>query len=126
MGDLTQQEEVFLEALFDESLNPDGCPEKAKMIAGYKKSDSVIKIIRKIKDTYQDDMQNYFLSSSVKAGKKIVNLLEAKNPPPNSDKVLSAAIQILDRAGVTKKDKQEVEVKVPEGIIVLPALNDDE
>lgn len=124
-NELTDKQQLFLDTLFNEELNPDMCPKIARDVAGYVDNVSVTSIISGIKASLQDDMQSFFLSNSPAAAKKIISIMSDKNPSPNSDRVLSAASQILDRAGVSKKDKQEVELKLPDGIVILPAIKDE-
>lgn len=121
--DLTDQEILFIELLFNEQANPEMDAEFAKREAGYPESVSVQKLLRKLKPALQDDTQNYLLSKAPLAARALTKVLNMDNPSPAADKVLSAAAQILDRAGISKKEKQEVEIKVPEGIVILPALN---
>jgi hypothetical protein len=122
--DLTPQQELFLEALFDEELNPSSDHTLAKEIAGYPPTTSVRSIMTAIKTSLQDDVQNYFLLNSPRAAKEIVNIMTNDNPIPGSEKVLAAAVQILDRGGVTKPEKQQVEVQHSIGVVLLPALEE--
>ena len=120
--DLTPQEELFIDALFDTELNPDNDPDIAKQVAGYPASMSAVKVLRTIKGRLQDDVQSYFLSRAPLAARKVTELMKQDNPAPGSEKILAAAVQVLDRAGVTKKDKQEIEVTLPIGVIPLPPI----
>lgn len=120
--DLTPQEELFIDALFDTELNPDNDPDIAKQVAGYPASMSAVRVLRTIKGRLQDDVQSYFLSRAPLAARKVTELMRQDNPAPGSEKILAAAVQVLDRAGVTKKDKQEIEVTLPIGVIPLPPI----
>lgn len=122
--ELTPQQELFLEALFDEELNPSADHNLAKEVAGYNPSTSTRSIMAAIKTSLQDDVQNYFLLNSPRAAKEIVNIMTNDNPIPGSEKVLAAAVQILDRGGVTKPEKQQVEVQHSIGVVLLPALEE--
>jgi hypothetical protein len=121
--DLTDQEQLFLEILFNEETNPFFDPEFAKQEAGYPASVSSQRLMRRLKSVMQEDVQSYLLGKAPLAAKVITNILKDENPSPSMDKLISAASQVLDRAGITKKDKQEIEIKAPEGIIILPPLN---
>lgn len=120
---LSPQQEAFLEALFDEENNPGMDPYVAKAAAGYADSTPVRTIMAAIKSTLQDDMQNYFLMHSPRAAKEIINIATDQNPIPGSEKVLAAAVQILDRAGVTKPEKQPAVVQHALGVVLLPAID---
>lgn len=121
--ELTEQEELFIQLLFDEEINPDNDPEVALELAGYPKGTSYIRLLRDIKSTIQDDVQNYFLAKSAMAAKQLTRIAGGQLQSPFADKLISACTQVLDRAGVTKKDRQELEIKAPEGIVILPPLN---
>lgn len=118
-----QRQELFIQTLFDEENNPTQSFEVAKQVAGYPESESITTILGRIKGELQDSMQDYMLSRAPIAINKLLAIIEGKEHIVNSDKVLAACKEILDRAGVSKKDKQEIEVTMPEGVIVLPALN---
>lgn len=124
-GELNYQDELFLEYLFDIEQNPAGNPEVAKQLAGFPEDETVAKILRRIKGEYQEEMQNYFLSISPKAATMLFDIAVGKRPVHNAQHVITACKDILDRAGVTKKDRQEIELTLPEGVIILPELNKD-
>lgn len=123
-NDLTEQEQQFLDCLFDEELNPDMDPAIAKRAAGYAKRVPIVKIISGLQGKLQDDIQSYFLSKAPLAARKVVGMLENDNPIPGSERILQAAREVLDRGGVTKKEKAQVEIKMPIGVIPLPALRE--
>jgi hypothetical protein len=121
--ELTEEEELFIDFLYNEQANPSCDPNVAAELAGLPKGISINRLMRKIKAIIQDDTQNYFLARSAFAAKQVVTIAGMSNPHPMADKVLAACGQILDRAGITKKDRAEVELKMPEGVIILPPLD---
>lgn len=123
MSDLSQRDEIFLNCLFDAENNPESCLERAREMAGFDKDESVAIILRRIKGDYQNEVQNYFLSMAPAAAKKLQEIAEGSVPILDKDKVTKACIEILDRAGVSKKEKQELEITAPEGVVILPPLN---
>lgn len=123
MSDLNYQDEMFLFYLFDSEVNPDASPEVAKELAGFGKDEPLSKILRRVKADYQNEVQNYFLSLSTYAAAKLYEIAKSETTIYNSEKAMKACLEILDRAGITKKDKQEIEIIMPEGIVILPELN---
>jgi hypothetical protein len=119
---LSDQDQLFLDCLFNKELNPSFDPQVAWTLAEYPSSDPLQKVIRRLKNEYQQEVQNYFLSITPFAAAKLNELAVGAKPIPNSDKVHKAATEILDRAGVTKKDKQEIEISTVDNILVLPEI----
>ena len=58
---------------------------------------------------------------SAKAATKMVDMLEEDGTTPHANIRMEAAKQILDRVGLVKKEKIDVNAKVTHGIFVLPA-----
>jgi hypothetical protein len=62
--------------------------------------------------------------NSPKAVKKVLDVLD--NPHKQGAKTqLDAAQSILDRAGIAKRERLEVEVKAPSGLVFLPPKKSD-
>ena len=120
---LTEQERIFIDALYDPEINPFHDPDIAKKVAGYDSNVSCVSIMRKVKEQVKDDTHNYFVSRSPYAAKLIHDIASSKINVPGQDKLLNAAVQILDRAGIVKKEKQQLEVKASDGIVIIPAIN---
>ena len=59
-------------------------------------------------------------SYSPKATMGLVNALEEDGSTPNASIRVEAAKQILDRVGLTKKEKVDINVKSVSGIFILP------
>ena len=123
--DLSDIDRLFLNCLFNADVNPTFDPEVARQLAGYT-DESLQSIIRRLKAEYQNEVQNYFLSLSSFAAGKLKELSSGSIVSVNADKVHKAATEILDRAGISKKDKQEIEFTSTDGVLILPALQSRE
>ena len=59
--------------------------------------------------------------SAPKAAMKLVHVLDSDQPLPQANIKLQAAQTILDRVGLAKADRLDVNHKVEGGIFLLPA-----
>ena len=114
--ELTDQQKSFLTALFG---NAKGSPKKAGEIAGYSEH-SYPKVIRALKDEIIQRAEEVMASYSPKATMGLVNALDEDGSTPNASIRVEAAKQILDRVGLTKKEKVDINVKSVSGIFILP------
>ena len=114
--ELTAQQKSFLTALFGDAK---GNPKKAGEIAGYSEH-SYPKVIRALKDEIIQRAEEVMASYSPKATMGLVNALEEDGSTPNASIRVEAAKQILDRVGLTKKEKVDINVKSVSGIFILP------
>ena len=114
--ELTDQQKSFLTALFG---NAKGSPKKAGEIAGYSEH-SYPKVIRALKDEIIQRAEEVMASYSPKATMGLVNALDEDGSTPNASIRVEAAKQILDRVGLTKKEKGDINVRSVSGIFILP------
>ena len=114
--ELTDQQKSFLTALFGDAK---GNPKKAGEIAGYSEH-SYPKVIRALKDEIIQRAEEVMASYSPKATMGLVNALDEDGSTPNASIRVEAAKQILDRVGLTKKEKVDINVKSVSGIFILP------
>ena len=114
--EVTDQQKSFLTALFGDAK---GNPKKAGEIAGYSEH-SYPKVIRALKDEIIQRAEEVMASYSPKATMGLVNALEEDGSTPNASIRVEAAKQILDRVGLTKKEKVDINVKSVSGIFILP------
>ena len=108
--ELTEQQQNFINALFGEAL---GNPKKAGEIAGYAPS-SYPKVVKALKDEILERAE-YSL-----AVKGLVDALDEDGKTPGVNIRMEAAKQILDRVGLVKKDKIDINAQVAHGIFILP------
>jgi hypothetical protein len=114
--ELTEQQEQFLDALFGEA---NGNPKQAGEIAGYSPS-SYPKVIKALKDEILDRAEYSLAFNSAKAVKGLVTALDDDGTTPGANIRMEAAKQILDRVGLVKREKIDVNSKVAHGIFILP------
>lgn len=79
--------------------------------------------VESLKDEIIIIAENYLAINAGKAIDTVVSALDADGIPQLSQR-LDAAKTILDRIGIVKKDKIQVEANVEGGIFVLPAKQD--
>lgn len=118
---INPQEQLFLDCLFDGATVRS--PEEAKLMAGYARTDSVAKIIKNIKNELIERCDGFL---AMYAPQGVQTLLEIALDPlgnPGNKLRLQAVIELLDRGGVTKKEKAEQTEKVQNFMFILPEKN---
>lgn len=116
---LTDQQRLFLEVLFDEA---EGDPVAAKKLAGYSPTYPTSQIIKTLKDEIVEATKDYLARSGPKAAIAITGIVD--NPIQlGSKERLAAAKDVLDRIGVSKTEKIDLGTN---GIFVLPAKKEEE
>jgi len=114
--ELTEQQQSFINALFGEAQ---GNPKKAGEIAGYAPS-SYPKVVKALKDEILERAEYSLALNSAKAVKGLVDALDEDGKTPGVNIRMEAAKQILDRVGLVKKDKIDINAQVAHGIFILP------
>ena len=112
---LTEKQQRFLEVLFDEA---GGDVVAAKKLAGYGEASSTTAIVEALKDEIADKTRTYFARTAPKAAMAMVGALYDPTELGIKDK-MSAAKDLLDRAGLGKVDKVDVSSSSG-GIFYLP------
>jgi hypothetical protein len=114
---LTNTQEKFLDVLFGEAK---GNPKKAGELAGYSEH-SYPKVLRNLKSEIVSRAETYLATHSAKAATKMVDMMDEDGTTPHANIRLEAAKQILDRIGIAKKEKLDVNLKAVQGLFILPA-----
>jgi hypothetical protein len=114
--ELTDHQKTFLNALFGEA---NGSPKLAGEIAGYSEH-SYPKVIKSLKDEILQRAEEVMASYSPKATMGLVKAMDEDGSVPGASIRVEAAKQILDRVGLTKKEKLDVNLKSISGIFILP------
>jgi len=111
----TDKELLFLGYL---SAEAKGDIDEAMKLAGYAPG-SKSHVLKTLKMEIIEVASNILASNTIKAAKKVAELLD--NPTnPGATTIIKSAQQILDRAGITAQDG--LNMKIPQGgIIILPA-----
>ena len=113
---LTEKQQKFLDVLFEEAQ---GDPVQAKKLAGYGEQSSTTAIVESLKDEIGDRTRSYFARTAPKAAMAMVGALYDPTELGIRDK-MSAAKDLLDRAGLGKVDKIDVGSSTG-GVFILPS-----
>ena len=115
---LTERQQKFIDALFADA---NGNIKDAKIIAGYSPNTNNNEIITSLKDEILDATQTYMAGNAPKAAVAMVAGIDDPTQLGIRDK-MSAAKELLDRTGLVKTEKMQVESTG--GVMLLPAKND--
>ena len=113
---LTENQQKFLEVLFDEAA---GDVVLAKKIAGYSENTPTRLIVEALKDEIADATRTHFSRSAPKAVMALVGALSDPTELGIKEKMV-AAKDLLDRAGLGKVDKVDVSSSSG-GVFILPS-----
>lgn len=117
---LTENQQKFLEVLFDEA---GGDVVEAKKLAGYSDNTPTRLIVDALKDEIFEATKTYMSRIGPKAAVAFGSALMDPTQLGVKEKML-AAKEILDRAGVVKTER--VEVQSSGGLFILPPKEQDE
>lgn len=120
MKTLTEKQQRFLDVLFDEA---GGDVVRAKELAGYSPNNSTTEIIKAIKEEVVEATQLYMARNAPRAAMSIVSGMVQPTELGMKDK-LTAAKDLLDRVGLVKTEKLQVEAS--NGLMILPPKDIDE
>lgn len=115
---LNEMEAKFLEALFGEA---EGDVRKAAVIAGYSNGHYGYKLTKRLKDEILKRAENALVVHAGRAVLTIAKQLDADGTDPGANLKADAAKQILDRIGLSKKEKIEIDSAGMAGLFILPA-----
>jgi hypothetical protein len=115
--ELTEKQKIFLSALFGEA---NGEPRAAAEIAGYAPT-SYPKVVHGLKDQILERAETVLAAHSPKAALSIANAIDDDGSIPGASIRMEAAKQVLDRVGLVKREKLDINAKVAHGIFILPA-----
>ena len=113
---LTEQQQAFLSAL---ATSAKGNIKLALQEAGYADS-SKYNVIDTLKDEIIDVATKILAKSAPIASQKLVEILESDDPIPQVNAKLQAAQTLLDRVGISKRDKLDVNHTIASGIFIIP------
>ena len=116
---LTEKQQKFLDVLFDEA---GGNVVMAKQLAGYSSNNSTTEIIRSLKEEIMEITQLYMARNAPVAAMSLVSGMVDPTELGMKEK-LSASKDLLDRIGLAKTDK--IQVEAPNGLMVLPPKDKD-
>lgn len=114
---LTDRQKKFIEVLFDEA---GGDIVTAKKLAGYSDNTPTTEIVTSLKEEILDATHMYMARNAPKAAMSMVGALYDPTELGIRDK-MAAAKELLDRTGLVKTEKMQVEAKG--GVMLMPAKN---
>ena len=110
---LTTKQQAFLDNLVDTKGNA----RKAAELAGY--SSHYHQIVKSLKSEILELTQEILANSAPKAAFKLVEIMESKKPIVQAANKLTAAQTLLDRVGVSRVDKVDINHNMASGGIFL-------
>ena len=117
--EVTEKQQTFLDALFGEAQ---GDPKIAGEIAGYADYHQPLK---SLKDEIIDRAEKLLAAFAPSASMGMINALQEDGSTPGASIRMEAAKQILDRVGLSKREKIDVNAKVAHGVFILPPKQND-
>ena len=111
--ELTEKQQSFLNHLVDTK----GDAKKAAELAGY--SSHYHHVVKTLKSEILELTQEILANSAPKAAFKVVEIMESNKPVVQAANKLTAAQTLLDRVGVSKVDKIDINHSVNSGGIFL-------
>ena len=119
---LTEKQQKLLAVLFDEA---GGDIVAAKKLAGYSDATSSTEIISSLKDEILDATSSYMARNAPKAAMAMVGALYDPTELGIRDK-MAAAKELLDRTGLVKTEKMQVEAKGCVRLMPPKQMDDDD
>ena len=111
--ELTEKQQSFLNHL----IETQGDAKEAAKLAGY--SSHYHHVVKTLKSEILELTQEVLANSAPKAAFKLVEIMDSKRPIIQANNKLAAATTLLDRVGVSKVDRVDVNHNVQSGGIFL-------
>ena len=111
---LTENQQQFLNHLVETG----GDFKKSAELAGY--SGNHYQVLRSLREEVVDLASDVLAREAPTAAFKIIEVMKSDKPVPQANNKLQAAQTILDRVGVSKTDRLEVNHHAAGGIFILP------
>ena len=111
--ELTEKQQAFLQHL----VETQGDAKEAAKLAGY--SSHYHHVVKTLKSEILELTQEVLANSAPKAAFKLVEIMDSKKPIIQANNKLAAAQTLLDRVGVSKVDRVDVNHNVNTGGIFL-------
>ncbi len=113
---LTNKQQKFLDILFGEA---EGNPQIAMELAGYVRV-SFHDLLESLHDEIIRKAEQFIAFHAPAAAMGLTGILLGTDDKPNTNARMEAARQILDRAGIVKKDKMDITIDAKTSLFVLP------
>jgi hypothetical protein len=114
--ELTIKQQSFLNHL----VSCNGDTKRAAELAGYAEG-SYTSVVKALKTEIIELAENILAQNAPKASLKLVEVMDSTDPIPQANVRLQAAQTLLDRVGLGKTDKLDVNLQNSNGLFILPA-----
>ena len=114
--ELTTRQQSFLDHL----VSCNGDSKRAADLAGYAEG-SYTSVVKALKTEIIELAENILAQNAPKASLKLVEVMDSTDPIPQANVRLQAAQTLLDRVGIGKTDKLDVNLQNSNGLFILPA-----
>ena len=114
--ELTTKQQSFLDNL----VSCNGDTKRAAELAGYAEG-SYTSVVKALKKEIIELAENILAQNAPKASLKLVEVMDSTDPIPQANVRLQAAQTLLDRVGLSKTDKLDVNLQTSNGLFILPA-----
>lgn len=114
---LTEKQEALLDAIFETGGNV----SKAAEMAGYTYH-AAYKALKTLREQVIERAELILAAHSPKAVNTIIDKMDGENAlEPGSKIQIDAAKTLLDRIGISKRERLEIDQTIKHGIFILPA-----
>ena len=114
--ELTIKQQSFLDHL----VSCNGDTKRAAELAGYAEG-SYTSVVKALKTEIIELAENILAQNAPKASLKLIEVMDSTHPIPQANIRLQAAQTLLDRVGIGKTDKLDVNLQNSNGLFILPA-----
>ena len=114
--ELTTKQQSFLDNL----VSRNGDTKRAAELAGYAEG-SYTSVVKALKTEIIELAESILAQNAPKASLKLVEVMDSADPIPQANVRLQAAQTLLDRVGLSKTDKLDVNLQTSNGLFILPA-----
>lgn len=114
----TDKQQAFLDAMYDSKT---GDVRQAMTVAGYTQESPTTFLLQSLSNELIEIATHTLAKNAPRAANKIVDIMTSDIPIPQVNQKLQAAQTLLDRVGVVKEQKMNVEHNVSGGIFIMPA-----
>ena len=108
------------QSFLDHLVSCNGDSKRAADLAGYAEG-SYTSVVKALKTEIIELAENILAQNAPKASLKLVEVMDSTNPIPQANVRLQAAQTLLDRVGIGKTDKLDVNLQNTNGLFILPA-----
>lgn len=117
----TEKQQAFLDALFGEAQYDYA---KAKELAGYAATTPISVIVGSLSDEIIARSKMMLAMHTPKAAAKLTGMIDG-DLDPNTNTRIKAIAEVMDRAGLSKKEEVKVDTDGMSAVLILPAKRDD-